>query len=74
MFRALLLGQFVGLAVAGPALAAGDIDTCRDAGGQSDGAARGLRERDRRRARSPADSKAAAFAYRGDTLMREARL
>ena len=41
MFRA-IVGSILGLAIAGPALAAAEIETCRDAGADIRGAARGL--------------------------------
>src|SRR6185295_9235576 len=69
MFRA-ILGSILGLAIAGPALAASEIGTCRDAGAASEArlAACSAVIAD---ATITGGSKAAAHAYIGDSLARK---
>ena len=69
MLRALLLG-FLMLSAAGPAQAAGDIDTCRNA--TAEPAARlAACESVIADEKITGPSRAAAFAYRGDSLMKK---
>ena len=70
MFRA-IVGSILGLAIAAPALAASEIDTCRDTGATSEArlAACSAVIADATTAGGP---KAAAHAYVGDSLAKSA--